>query len=134
MSSFESFDFRAIDRELSAAEIAKLRRLAEALNKCGLIERSGQGMNLMFESAIQQGNPLPSFSGTSAHEVRLTLEGTVKSPAFVRSIERLGEETLRSFSTEDFLTLDLVHREQPLAERLRARPPGLVAGAIEMSR
>ncbi|MFN0300791.1 MAG: ATP-binding protein [Burkholderiales bacterium] len=77
------------------------RRLAEALAKCGLIERSGQGMNLIFESAIRQGKALPSFAGTSAHEVRLTLYGAVASPAFVRFIERLGEEKLRSFSTYD---------------------------------
>lgn len=108
------------------------RRLAEALSKCGLIERAGQGMNLMFESAIRQGKPLPSFAGTSAHEVRLTLEGTVRSPAFVRFMERLGDETLRSFSTYDFLALDFVHREQSLPEHLKARLPGLVAiGAIE---
>ena len=75
------------------------RRLAEALAKCGLIERSGQGMNLMFESAIRQGKALPSFAGTSAHEVRLTLHGAMTSPAFVRFIERLGEERLKSFST-----------------------------------
>lgn len=108
------------------------RRLAEALARCGLIERSGQGMNLIFESAIRQGKPLPSFAGTSSHEVRLTLEGMVKSTAFVRFIERLGEETLRSFSTYDFLTLDYVHREQALPEQLKVRLPNLVElGAVE---
>uniref|UniRef100_A0A831TYR6 Transcriptional regulator n=1 Tax=Geobacter metallireducens TaxID=28232 RepID=A0A831TYR6_GEOME len=108
------------------------RRLAEALAKCGLIERSGQGMNLIFETAIRQGKPLPSFAGTSAHEVRLTLEGMVKSTAFVRFMERLGEETLRSFSTCDFLALDYLHREQPLTEHLKGRLPGLIeAGAVE---
>ncbi|MBK8118080.1 MAG: hypothetical protein IPK39_01660 [Sulfuritalea sp.] len=88
------------------------RRLAEALAKCGLIERSGQGMNLMFESAIRQGKALPSFA--SAHEVRLTLYGTVASPAFVRFIERLGEEKLKSFSTYDFIAFDHLRREQGL--------------------
>jgi ATP-dependent DNA helicase RecG len=108
------------------------RRLAEALAKCGLIERSGQGMNLMFESAIRQGKPLPSFAGTSAHEVRLTLEGTVTSPAFVRFMERLGDERLRLFSTADFLALDCLHREQPLPQHLRSRLPALIAaGAVE---
>lgn len=82
------------------------RRLSEALARCGLIERSGQGMNLMFETAIRQGKPLPSFAGTSGHEVRLTLEGAVRDPVFVRYLERLGQETLHSFSTDDFLTLD----------------------------
>jgi ATP-dependent DNA helicase RecG len=108
------------------------RRLAEALGKCGLIERSGQGMNLMFERAIRQGKPLPSFAGTSRHEVRLTLEGKVRNPAFVRFMERLGEETLRSFSTDDFLALDHLQEEKPLPEHLKARIPGLIdAGAVE---
>jgi len=106
------------------------RRLAEALAKCGLIERSGQGMNLMFESAIRQGKALPSFSGTSAHEVRLTLEGVVKNPNFVRFMERLGEERLRSFSTYDFLALDYLHRELPLPDYLRDRLPGLIESGI----
>lgn len=108
------------------------RRLAEALAKCGLIERSGQGMNLMFECAIRQGKALPSFAGTSAHEVRLTLYGTVASPAFVRFIERLGEEKLKSFSTYDFLALDYLRREQSMPEYLKACLPGLIAvGAVE---
>lgn len=109
------------------------RRLAEALAKCGLIERSGQGMNLMFESAIRQGKQLPSFAGTATHEVRLTLDGMVRSPAFVRFLERLGEQTLRSFATDDFLTLDALHREQPLPQQLKERLPGLVSvGAVEV--
>lgn len=108
------------------------RRLAEALGKCGLIERSGQGMNLIFETAVRQGKPLPSFDGTSEHQVAVTLHGLVKSPAFVRFLERLGQETLRSFSTDDFLALDAIHRDEPMSERLRARLPALVStGAIE---
>jgi len=108
------------------------RRLAEALAKGGLIERSGQGMNLMFESAIRQGKALPSFAGTSGHEVRVTLYGTVASPAFVRFVERLGEEKLKSFSTYDFLALDYLRRDQALPDHLKACLPGLTAaGAVE---
>jgi ATP-dependent DNA helicase RecG len=108
------------------------RRLSTALEKCGLIDRSGQGINLMFERAIRQGKSLPSFGGTSGHEVRLTLEGSVRDPVFVRFLERLDQETLHSFSTHDFLTLDFVHREQPLPAHLRARVPGLIeVGALE---
>jgi ATP-dependent DNA helicase RecG len=109
------------------------RRLAEALARCGLIERSGQGMNLMVETAIRQSKPLPSFAGSSAHEVRLTLEGSVQNPAFVRFLERLGEDRLRLFSTYDFLALDAICRDRPLTEPMRARLPGLIdAGAIEV--
>jgi ATP-dependent DNA helicase RecG len=109
------------------------RRLAEALAKCGLIERSGQGMNLMFESAVRQGKALPSLAGTSAHEVRLTLHGTVASPEFVRFIERLGEEKIKSFATYDFLALDHLRHEQSLPDHLKACLPGLVAAsAVEL--
>ncbi len=66
------------------------RRLAEALGKCGLIERAGQGMNLMFETAVRQGKPLPSLAGTTDHQVSVTLDGLVESPEFVRFIERVG--------------------------------------------
>ena len=101
------------------------RRLAEALGKCGLIERSGQGLNLMVESAVRQGKPLPSFSGTSAHQVRLTLEGGVRNPAFVRFMERLGEDTLRNFSTLDYLALECLQQERPLVPALQERLPAL---------
>ena len=108
------------------------RRLAEALGRCGLIERSGQGLNLMMESAVRQGKPLPSFAGTAAHEVRLTLEGGVRNPAFVRFMERLGEDTLRSFSTLDYLALERLEQGKALSAELLERVPSLIAaGAVE---
>lgn len=109
------------------------RRLAEALGKCGLIERSGQGLNLMVETAIRQGKPLPSFAGTAAHEVRLTLEGGVRNPAFVRFMERLGDDKLRSFTTRDYLALECLQHEKELPAPLKDCLPGLVAaGAVEV--
>ena len=114
------------------AQNPRNRRLATALQKCGLIERSGQGMNLMFEHAIRQGKALPDFTGTSAHEVKLTLRGTVTTPEFVRFLERLGAEQARLFSTDDLLALDAVRRAVPLSNSLKSRIPGLVEiGAVE---
>ena len=108
------------------------RRLAEALARCGLIERSGQGLNLMVETAIRQSKPLPDYTGSAAHEVRLKLDGTVKNPAFVRFLERVGEERLRGFSTYDFLALDTIARERPLTEAMCTRLPGLIeTGVVE---
>ncbi len=108
------------------------RRLAEALGKCGLIERAGQGLNLMVENAVRQSKPLPDFVGSSAHEVRLVLAGTVQDPTFIRFLERVGEQRLRSFSTYDFLVLDALRRNQVLAPALEARLPMLTeAGIVE---
>lgn len=109
------------------------RRLAEALARCGLIERSGQGLNLMTESAVRQGKPLPSFAGTAAHEVRLTMEGGVRNPAFVRFMERLGNDRLSGFSTLDYLALERLEQGRPLSLDLQDRLPRLTeVGAVEV--
>jgi ATP-dependent DNA helicase RecG len=97
------------------------RRLAETFSKCGLIERSGQGMNRIFEETIRQSKPLPDFKGTDSHQVRLTLRGEVQNPAFIRFLEKVGSERLESFTTHDFVVLDLLQREQPVPGPLRDR-------------
>lgn len=97
------------------------RRLAEAFARCGLIERAGQGMNVMFERAVRQSKHLPDFTGTAPHEVRLTLRGEVTNPAFIRFLERVGEERLASFETRDLLVLDILQREERVPEGLRVR-------------
>lgn len=108
------------------------RRLSEAFARCGLVERAGQGMNLIFEQAIRHSKPLPDFAGTSPHEVRLTLHGNITNPAFVRFLEKVGDERLASFSTYDLLILDHLQRGQAVPQNLLVRVPALVeAGIVE---
>ena len=100
--------------------------------KAGLVERSGQGLNLMIENAIKHTKPLPDFSGTASHEVRLTMAGTVQNPAFIRYLQRLGDERLARFSTQDYMALDTIQREAPLLPALLERLPALIhTGAVE---
>lgn len=99
------------------------RRIAEILAKCGLVERSGQGMNLVFESSIKEAKELPSFSGTDENEVCVTLHGVVLSKGMLILINKIGAETLNSFSTQDFLVLNLLarHEQIPAELHLNAR-------------
>ena len=108
------------------------RRLAEAFARCGMVERSGQGMNLMFERSIIQSKPLPDFTGSAAHEIRLTLQGTVTNPQFIRFLEKIGQQTTSGFSTHDLLILDRLQRGEKVPESLRSRLPRLVdLGVVE---
>lgn len=106
------------------------RRIADILTKCGLVERSGQGMNLMFEQSIQESKPVPDFSGTDRYQVVLTLNGQVQEPLFLRFLEKIGKERLQLFNTQDFLLLDLVHREQTVPEKMQPRLKTLVERGI----
>jgi ATP-dependent DNA helicase RecG len=107
------------------------RRIAETLARCGLVERSGQGMDLMFRQSIRQGKPLPDVSASDQHRVLLRLRGEIGDPRF---LEQIGDEQLRHFSTDDFLVIDLVHRDEPLPDHLKDRIKGLIAaGVVERS-
>ncbi|MGO9056246.1 MAG: ATP-binding protein [Candidatus Binataceae bacterium] len=108
------------------------RRIAEVLQKCGLVERSGQGVNRMFEECIRESKPKPDFFGTDEHQVSVTLRGEVQDPRFLRFLEQVGRERLSSFTTQDLLVLDLVHYDQPIPAPLHPRMTLLVDdGVIE---
>ncbi|MFN0072842.1 MAG: transcriptional regulator, partial [Chloroflexota bacterium] len=108
------------------------RRLAEAFSRCGLVERAGQGMNLMFERSVRQSKPLPDFTGTVDHSVKLALRGNVTNPDFLRYIEQVGEETLSGFDTRDLFVLDHLQRDESVPVSLRQRLPRLVRlGVVE---
>ncbi len=108
------------------------RRLAEVFAKCGLVERAGQGADTIFEESIKQGKPLPSFFRTDEHEVVITLNGEIQDENFLRFLEKIGQESLATFSTEDFLLLDYIHKEEPLLPNLKERLKRLIdLGIIE---
>lgn len=106
------------------------RRLAEALQRCGLVERSGQGMDRMFEACILNAQARPSFGGTDPWQVAMTFRGAVEDPRFLRFLEQVGQERLAHFSTEHFLVLDHVHREERVPEHLRPALRDLVDQAV----
>jgi len=95
------------------------RRICEAFQRCGLVERSGQGMNRIYEGCIRQGKPLPDFRGTDEYQVALSLSGTVEDPRLVGFLEQVGQERLATFTTEHFLAVSQVHRSQKVEKELR---------------
>lgn len=62
----------------------------------------------------------------------LTLHGQIQDPQFLRFLEQVGQEQLSTFTTQEFLLLDLAHQEQPVPADLRPHLPRLVVlGIIE---
>ena len=113
-------------------QLPRNRRIAEAIEKCDLVERSGQGVNLMFQESIKESKAVPDYSGSDDYGVRLTLNGDIQDPRFLRFIEQIGQETLDTFTTSDFLALNAIHQEQRLTDELKVRLPHLIElGIIE---
>jgi len=108
------------------------RRIADVLAKSGFVERSGQGMNLMFEESIKDAKPQPDFFGTDDFQVSLTLRGDVQDAKFLQYLERVRQERMVSFTTQDLLVLDCVNHECPIPENIQTRVTFLLEqGVIE---
>lgn len=65
-------------------------------------------------------------------QVFLTLPGDIQDANFLRFLEKVGQERLKSFSIEDFLILDLVHREESIPQKWQPQVKNLIeAGILE---
>jgi ATP-dependent DNA helicase RecG len=95
------------------------RRIAEVCARCGLVERSGQGTNIMFEESIKEAKPVPDYSLSDQFQVSVILKGIVRDEQFLHFLSKIGPERLSKFSTQDFLTLDLLHQEQEVSSDLK---------------
>ena len=106
------------------------RRIAEVFERCGLVERSGQGVDRMFNAAILESKPKPDFSRTDAYQVMLVLRGEILHPGFLRVLEAIGDVQLQAFTTLDLLALDRLFVGDPFPKELRSSAKKLVEMGI----
>lgn len=108
------------------------RRLADALARCGLVERSGQGADRMFSTAVREGKLPPDFTNSDAYQVSVVLNGRVQDERFLAFLDRVGKEMQSSLDVDDLVVLDAVHRDVPMPDRVWPRVPALIGlGALE---
>ena len=93
---------------------ARNGRIAAIFQLCGLVERSGQGMNLIYEQSVREAKPLPSFSGSDAYFVRLTLDGQVIHTQMLALLKKIGDERLDVMTTDDYLLLSALFLNKDL--------------------
>lgn len=111
-------------------QLPRNRRIAEILSLCGMVERSGQGMNLMFELSVQEAKPLPDFTGTDDFFVIVTLNGLIIDKEMLSVIKRISEKAAELLSTEDFLVIDALYHTRSLNERMQLRLNRLIEMGI----
>lgn len=107
---------------------ARNRLIADIFRLCGLVERSGQGMNLIYEMAIKEAKPLPNFSGSDAFFVMLTIGGKVIDSKMLSFIKKSDAKLLDAMTTDDYLLLSALFLE----EDLRSVDPARFKHLIEL--
>lgn len=56
------------------------RLMAETIEKTGLIERSGQGADIMFRNCVAEGKPLPDYGESDDYQVSLRIKAVIENP------------------------------------------------------
>lgn len=68
---------------LTVNSTPRSKRLAEVLQKTGLVEKSGQGVDKMFTNCIMEAKPLPDFSSTDNYQVSLKFRTEIRDIPFL---------------------------------------------------
>lgn len=71
---------------ISVNSVPRSRLLTEILEKTGLVERSGQGVDKIFRITLSEGKPEPDYSKTDFFQVELQINGEVEDKAFAAFI------------------------------------------------
>jgi ATP-dependent DNA helicase RecG len=106
------------------------RCIAETFEKAGLVERSGQGMDDIFETTIREGKGLPDLSESDDFSVRLKIPAQVKDRQFVLFLEKIVNEKQITLSFEEIYELENLREKQPVANPA-CRKKLLESGIIE---
>ena len=76
---------------LTVNSVPRSKLMSEILQKTGLVERSGQGVDKMFYNCIMEGKALPDYSGTDPYQVSLTFKAPILDKAFVIFIRKVQD-------------------------------------------
>ena len=68
---------------LTVNSTPRSKRLAEVLQKTGLVEKSGQGVDKMFTNCIMEAKPLPDFSATDNYQVSVKFRTEIREIPFL---------------------------------------------------
>lgn len=71
---------------ITVSSVPRSRLLTDILEKTGLVERSGQGVDKIFRITLSEGKPEPDYSKTDYFQVELSINGEVEDKAFAAFI------------------------------------------------
>lgn len=99
--------------------------LADVLAATGIVERSGQGMDVIFRLTLSEGKQTPDYSKTNDYQVTAILSATVKDPGFALFIKSIQQELPENqkLSVFDVLTFCAIRegkqpKDKEIAKRL----------------
>jgi ATP-dependent DNA helicase RecG len=108
--------------------------LADAFKRVGLVERTGRGIDAIYEGQLRYGRPAPDYSRSSGESVQVVLPGGPANLELTRLIVQ-RDTPGRRVSVDDLLVINAVERERRIglgrAAGLIQRHEGVARAVLE---
>lgn len=113
------------DNLLDAEPHGRNPALADAMKRIGLAERTGRGIDRIFEGSLLNGRMLPDYSQSTSTNVRLFIPKGPTDKAFIRLVSEAHQRTGRSLPIYSLLVMNTLKRLRrasihEIAEELKA--------------
>ena len=102
----------SINNLLTAEPHGKNPCLMDALKRVGLAERTGRGVDRIFEGSLKFGRPLPDYSASNATNVSLFIARSKPDTGFVQMLEDEQARSGKPLSLQALLVLDVLKQRR----------------------
>ncbi|WP_205958065.1 ATP-binding protein [Flavivirga algicola] len=104
-----------LDNLLITPSTPRNRLLADVLQKTGIVERSGQGVDKIFYNMLSEGKSEPDYSKSDFFHVTLKLSAVIKDRAFALFIDSIQKELPKhkKLSVLEIITLNKIKERLP---------------------
>ena len=113
---------------ISINSTPRSRLLTEILEKTGLVERSGQGVDKIFRITLSEGKPSPDYSKSDFYQVELSLIGELEDKVFALFIKDEQEKRDENNQLGTFEIIALHQIKEGLSEKVSKDTLGLLEG------
>ncbi|MDX1829300.1 MAG: ATP-binding protein [Lutibacter sp.] len=110
-----------LDNLLTTNSTPRSRLLAQILEKTGLVERSGQGVDKIYRITLAEGKPGPDYSKSDMFQVELTLKAAMEDPAFAMFMYQLQADRGEENPIGTFKTIALHNIKEGKSEGINAQ-------------
>ena len=93
-----------IDNIITHPSLPRNKLIAETLQRLRYVQRSGQGIDIMYKEMISMGKPYPEYTAYD-DAIRLTLYSVLEDEGFVRFIMETQDKNMISFSLSELMIL-----------------------------
>ncbi|MAT50825.1 MAG: ATPase [Porticoccaceae bacterium] len=124
-----------LDNLLVADPRSRNPLLADIIKRIGLAERTGRGIDRIFEGLLRYGRTAPDYSMSSAHTVSVRMSAADADVEFLRMIVQREEQTGAPMPIDSLIILSRLRNERRLRTADLAgsvqKPETLVRGTLE---